>query len=322
MHLDGVPRVLVPDNLKAAVIRANPYQPELNRILEDFANHYGMVVIPARVAKPKDKALVENQIKLLYSRVYARLRNVQFFDLYSLRKAVAEKVREHNQTRMQQKPYCRQERFMAEEREALGKLPDKPFQIKSYRWYKVAKNGHIFLSQDRHYYSVPYCWTGQKAFVIYTATLVSIYVNNQCVATHVRSPKPGGYTSVKEHLSSHHQHWLERSPQYYLDKAREKSLSLHSFFEGIFASNRPPEHHYRSCDGLLSLQRKTPSEVFERALAIALQNRMYSYSSMINLIKNDAQNREGQDQSKPLPQHDNIRGKEYYRQLTLNFEEQ
>jgi hypothetical protein len=291
-------------------------------VLEDFVNHYDMVVIPARVAKPKDKALVENQVKLLYSRVYAKLRNLQFFDLYSLREAVTEKVRDHNQTRMQNKPYCRQERFLAEERPTLGKLPDTLFRIKSYRWYKVQKNGHVFLSQDKHYYSVPYRWTGERAFVTYTATLVTIDVRNQCVATHVRNIGPGGYTSVKEHLASNHQYWLDRSPQYYLDKAREKSSLLVRFFEGIFAGKRPPEHHYRSCDGLLRLQKNTSSDVFERALAIALENGMYSYSSMKNLIQNDAQNREKQARAKPLPEHENIRGKEYYRQLTLNFEEQ
>jgi transposase len=319
-HLGGVPRVLVPDNLKAAVIRANRYAPELNRVLEDFANHYGMAVIPARVAKPRDKALCENQVKLLYSRVYAHLRNRQFFDLYSLREAVAVKVREHNQTRMQQKPYCRQERFLAEERPLLGALPDKPFQIKHYRWYTVAKNGHILLCEDRHYYSVPYRWTGEKALVIYSATLVSIYVRDQCVATHPRNPAPGRYSSIREHLPSHHQHWLERSPEYYMEKAREKSASLVRFFEGIFADNRPAEHHYRSCDGLLNLQRRTPENVFENAISIALENRLFSYPSVMNLINNDAQNRQKQTTETPLPKHDNIRGKAYY-QLKFNFDE-
>jgi len=312
-HLGGAPRVLVPDNLKAAVIRANRYEPELNRVLEDFANHYGIAVIPARVARPQDKALCENQVKLLYSRVYAHLRNEEFFDLQSLGEAVDRKVREHNQTRMQQKPYCRQERFLAEERPALQALPEKPFQIKYYRWYTVAKNGHFYLSEDRHYYSVPYCWTGQKVQVIYTGTLVSAYVKDKCVATHTRNITPGGYTSAKEHLASHHRHWMERSPDYYLGKAGGKSGKLVRFFEGIFSSNLPPEHHYRSCDGILSLERKTPADVFSRALDIALEHRLYSYPSMMKLIQNDAWNRQqSQADEQPLPRHNNIRGKAYY----------
>lgn len=102
--LGGVPQVLVPDNLKSAVTKASLYEPDINRTMEDFANHYNITVIPARARKPKDKALVENQVKLIYSRVFARLRNQQFFDLSSLNQAIREKVRDHNQTRMQQRP--------------------------------------------------------------------------------------------------------------------------------------------------------------------------------------------------------------------------
>ncbi len=115
-HLGGSPKILVPDNLKAAVVKADRYEPELHRIMEDFANHYGFVVLPARVGRPKDKALVENQVKLIYRRVYARIRNQTFFSLEELNRALKEKTCEHNQTRMQQKPYSRQEKFLAHDR--------------------------------------------------------------------------------------------------------------------------------------------------------------------------------------------------------------
>jgi transposase len=104
-HLGGVPQALVPDNLKAAVVKASRYEPDINRAMEDFANHYGATVLPARAKKPQDKALVENQVKLVYNWVYARLRNMQFFDLPSLNLAITERIKAHNQTRMQQKPW-------------------------------------------------------------------------------------------------------------------------------------------------------------------------------------------------------------------------
>lgn len=100
-EMGGTPAVLVPDNLKSAIVKTSRFEPEINRALEDFANHYQITVIPARPGKPKDKALVENQVKLVYNRVYARLRNRQFFDLGSLNQAIQEKVKAHNQTRMQ-----------------------------------------------------------------------------------------------------------------------------------------------------------------------------------------------------------------------------
>ena len=155
-ELGGVPQVLVPDNLKSAIIKASSYEPEVNRALEDFANHYHTTVIPARARKPKDKALVENQVKLIYARVFARLRNQKFFDLASLNKAIKEKIMDHNQTRMQQKPYCREEKFLSDEKHLLQPLPEQPFELKYYRELKVAKNNHIYLAQDKHYYSVPH----------------------------------------------------------------------------------------------------------------------------------------------------------------------
>lgn len=56
----GTPRILVPDNLKNAVTKADRYEPDINTTMNDLANHYGMTVIPTRTASPKDKALVEN----------------------------------------------------------------------------------------------------------------------------------------------------------------------------------------------------------------------------------------------------------------------
>ncbi|NCB85539.1 MAG: IS21 family transposase, partial [Bacteroidia bacterium] len=112
-HLGGCPKILVPDNLKAAVIKADRYEPRINSVLEDFANHYGCVIIPTRVAHPKDKALVESSVHRIYQRVYARLRNHIFFSLEELNQALADKTRDHNQTRMQQKPYSREEKFLA-----------------------------------------------------------------------------------------------------------------------------------------------------------------------------------------------------------------
>src|SRR5690606_32160482 len=190
----GVPQTLVPDNLKAAVIKANPYEPDINRALEDFANHYNTSVTPTRPGRPQDKSLVENQVKLIYSRVYAKLRNITFFDLPSLNRAIAQKVKEHNQTRMQQKEYCREEKFLADEKHTLQPLPENPFEIKYYREHKVAKNNHIYLGMDKHYYSVPFTYIGMQVKVIYTRSLVRIYHRGDPIATHPRNYRKGGYT--------------------------------------------------------------------------------------------------------------------------------
>ena len=318
-ELGGVPLALVPDNLKAAVVKTNRYEPEVNRALEDFANHYGTTVVPARARKPKDKALVENQVKLIYSRVYAKLRHMAFFDLHSLNAAIKEKVRGHNQTRMQQKPYCRQERFLSEEKKHLLPLPTERYQVKYYRELRVAQNNHILLSVNKHYYSVPYKLIGCRVKVIYTRSMVYIFHKGEQVAVHIRSYHQGGYSTTKDHLCSQHQHYKDRSPEYYRKQAASKSAVLYELVSRIFEQDRYPEQLYRSCDGLFSLERKTEPELFKKACQMALDCQHYTYRFVMNVLENKMTGAQEPVCEKPLPRHKNLRGKEHYQQLELNY---
>lgn len=319
-EIGGTPALLVPDNLKSAIIKADRYEPDINRTLEDFANHYNLTVIPARPRKPKDKALVENQVKLVYNRVYARLRNRQFFDLASLNQAVKEKVREHNQTRMQQKPYCREERFLASEKALLGPLPETAFELKYYSEPMVANNNHIYLGKDKHYYSVPYAFVGIRVKVVYTRSMVYIYGRGKQIALHIRNYKLAGYSTQKDHLSSHHRHYLDRSPDYYMGKAKAKCHELYLLTQLIFEQPKHPEQLYRTCDGLLRLQKNTPADAFAKACEIAIEYRNLSYKFVERILKNKmGEHQDSPAKQQPLPVHHNIRGKEYYTQTTIKF---
>lgn len=312
-ELGGVPQTLVPDNLKSAVIKANPYEPELNRALEDFANHHGTSVTPARPRKPQDKSLVENQVKLIYNRVYAKLRKLTFFDLASLNQAIAQKVREHNQTRMQQKDYCREEKFLADEKHTLQDLPETSFEIKYYREHKVAKNNHIYLGMDKHYYSVPYTYIGMKTKVIYTRSLVRIYHKAKLIAAHPRNYRKGGYTTQKEHLCSHHQYYKERSPTYYMQRGYNHSEELYQYMEALFKQDKYPEQLYKTCDGILNLSRKTSREPFIKACTIALDHQNHSYRFLKQVLENRMTEHQEEPLVKSLPSHGNIRGASSYK---------
>ena len=310
--LGGVPLVLVPDNLKSAIIKASKYEPTINQVLNDFANHYNMAVVPARVRKPKDKALVENQVKLIYNRVYARIRNQQFFSLDSLNQAIRKHTVYHNQTRMQQHDYCREEHFLSKEKHTLQELPKEHFEIKYYKEYKLAQNNHIYLTEDKHYYSAPYQYIGKKLKVIYTRSMVRIFHNSNQIAVHKRDYTKGKYTTCKEHLCSTHQYYLKRSPKYYKNRANELSTPLGKLVELIFSQDKYPEQLYRSCEGLFNLHRHTPAETFNRACNIAIEHKNYSYGFMQNLIKNKMTDEVEEPITKQMPKHNNIRGKEYY----------
>lgn len=318
--LGGAPKALVPDNLKSAVIKANRYEPTVNRALEDFANHYNMAVVPARARKPKDKALVENQVKLIYNRVYARMRNQQFFSLEGLNEAIKMHTSNHNQTRMQERDYCREEHFLSNEKDLLQPLPAETFEIKYYKEYTLAPNNHILLGQDKHYYSAPYQYIGKKLKVIYTRSAVRIFYNHNLIAVHKRRYVKGDYSTEKNHLCSTHQHYLNRSPKYYREKAHSLSEPLGQLVELIFSRNRYPEQLYRSCDGLLSLQRNTHPETFDKACQMAIEYQNYSYRFVQNIIKNKMTGATEEMPDKALPKHNNIRGREYYNnQLSFKF---
>ena len=310
-HLGGCPKIVVPDNLKAAVVKADRYEPTLNRVMDDFANHYGFGVMPARVYHAKDKAKVENHVRIIYSRVYAKLRNQHFFSLEELNRALAEKTMEHNQTRMQRTDYSRQEKFLADEKHLLGALPKMEFEVKYYTDLRVGQNNHIYLGRDRHYYSVPYTYTGQKVHVIYTRTLVKIFCKNERIATHERVAS-AGYTTVTEHLCSAHQHYNRRSPDYYIETAKKRSAVPAEIITLIFNRPQPPELFYRTCDGLLSLCRKTDPDSFEKACRIALDNNVFSYGFVKSLIEGNSLFEETETY-KPLPTPNDTRGKQYYK---------
>ena len=312
--IGGVPQTIVPDNLKSAVIKSSRYEPTINRALEDFANHYNTTITPTRSYKPRDKALVENQVSLIYSRVYAKLRNQIFFDLPSLNKAIKEKILHHNQTRMQQKDYCREEKFQAEEKHKLKQLPQSDYEVKYYNELTVAKNNHIYLGNDKHYYSVPYIYTGQKVKVIFTRSYVSVYYKGKQIARHARDYVKGAYTTVREHLCSNHKHYMDRSPEYYINRTKGKSENFGLLIKIIFGQDKYPEHMYKTCDGLFNLERKTDRDIFDKACMIAIQHNCYSYRFIDNLIANNmvklyTENEPAED--KPV-NNPNTRGKGYY----------
>ena len=219
---------------------------------------------------------------------------------------------------MQQKPYCREERFIADEKHLLGPLPAQPFELKYYRELKVAPNNHVYLTQDKHYYSVPYTYIGTKVKVIYTRSMVYIYGKGEQIAVHERN-KIGLYSTVDEHLCSHHQHYLKRSPAYYIDKAKGKSEDFHRLVELVFQQKRYPEQLYRSCDGLFSLQSKTEPATFDKACRIATRHQIYSYKFIRKMLENKMTEYEEEPKQQALPVHQNIRGKNYYTQSTLKF---
>lgn len=313
-HLGGVPKMLVPDNLKAAVVRTDRYEPSINKVLEDMANHYGTVVVPARPVHPKDKSNVEGSVRLVYMRVFAELRNETFYSIDDLNRAAASKMLKHNQKRMQKNPYTREERFLAIDKPSLKPLPPTDFEIISYTDLKVSANCCIYFGRDKHYYTVPYWHISKTAHVAYTRKLVKIYIDGELVITYVRDYSPGKYTIVEEHLASKSSQYRGLSASTYIERADRALRELGEVVRKIFYSSQmPPETHYKTCDGLLSLQRNSDPEVFRKACQVALECGRYNYKFIRALVESKCAGAVGQTRLPSPPEHDNIRGSEQFR---------
>jgi len=315
--LGGVPRIIVPDNLKSAVIKTDPYEPTLNNVLEDMANHYGCSVLPARPYHARDKSLVEGHVQLVYSRVYAELRNDVFYSLEELNRAVAEKMLAHNRKRMQRLPYSREEQFLAVEKPALRPLPPTDFEIRSKTELKVGMSGFIFFGRDKHYYSVPHTYISQTVKVIYTRTLVKIYSEGESIATHTRDYTMGRYSIIEEHLASHSRAYRDRSPDYYIKRGENAMAEMGKLIRNMFETAKvPPETFYKSCDGLIHLAKNTDPVLFKQACETALKYRIYKYSFIKQLVKSKCEGlEENNARDKPVmpPTHKNVRGKEQFK---------
>ncbi len=306
----GVPAILVPDNLKSAVKRADRYEPDLSEGMNDLANHYMCVALPARVRKPKDKALVEDAVNKAYRHIYAPLRNRVFHSLEELNEAVAELVERYNSKRLTGCDYPRMECFTASEKPLLAALPATPFEFKRRATLKVAPNSFVTFGRDRVSYSVPYTLIGQQVDVTFTSTQVRIYHSGQCVATHVRSYTKGGFVYVNDHLPPNSRAYRAYSAAYFIEKAAKVSPEFRTIIEALFADGQPEQVHFRTAQGFFSLQRTSDPSLFRKACEVAVSNGSLRYRFVKTLLDNRCSGfRTNPDELTPPVTHSNIRGK-------------
>lgn len=321
LFMGGVPAAIVPDNLKAAVQTAHPYEPDLNETMQDFAAHYGTCVYPARSRKPRDKALVEGAVNILYKRVYVPLQGQPYHGLKELNQRICQYVQVHNEQIFQGKDYSRQQRFQELEAALLRALPTSLYWLKAYRMAKIQTNCHVLLQVDKHYYSVPHRYVGQQVKLVYTSQTVEIYSTSQPttyerIAVHSRNLKAHAYSTQTEHLPPQQQWIAQWSPEFFQQQARQTGPWLSEAIEHLLAqiaTGTYPQQVYRSCAGILSLARKVELPRLEKACERALFYRTVSYKVIQRILDTEL---DRLPLPEPvvvhLPNHDNIRGASSY----------
>ena len=193
----GAPCAIVPDNLKSAVTRSDRNEPVINPDFEAFAEHYGCAVIPARVRHPKDKALVENAVKLMYRSVYVDLEGLVFHNLESPNGAILKSLEKFNACNLTRRRESRRQLFEAVEKDALRPLPASRYQMKQRAVATVQRNSYVTL--NRHHYSVPVQYVGKRVDLVYDSDTIDIFHGFTHVATHHRNDTPYEYTTKPSH---------------------------------------------------------------------------------------------------------------------------
>ena len=283
---EGVPRCIVPDCLKSAVVKADQYEPQINETYKDFGDHYNTVILPARALHPKDKSLVENFVKTAYTRIFAPLRNIPFFSLEEFNQAMWEELDKHNLMLFQGKDYSREHLFDTIEKKELQPLPASFYDLRSFAVVKVQYNHHVYLREDRHYYSVPFQLTGKKVQLSYNSRTVEVSYNNIRVAIHQRNPHPYGYTTEETHRPSQHRFVSGWNADRFIRWAAKVSPETEAFIKGLIESKAHPEQAFSACMGILSESKKHTPEDFSKACKKALTMKVYTCRFIRNILKN------------------------------------
>jgi transposase len=311
---EGVPQILIPDNLKSAVTKAHRYDPQINGSYQDMAEHYNTVVIPARPYSPKDKSKVELAIKLVQRWILAKIRNEIFFTVEDLNKRIRELLDYYNGKKIKKLGKSRKELFLELDKPALAALPAGRYEFKNVRWRRVNLDYHIEV--EGSYYSVPHQLTGKEVLAKYNQRVVEISYNNNIISLHPRLCDGNQASTNKEHMPDSHRRYAQVSPSSLIEQAKAIGPETGRLIHKIISEDKHPEKGYRSAYGILRAARKHKNDkevelACAKMLALDIK-RVFHFESILK--RKTWQSAE--DEKILLPQinpgSENIRGNGYY----------
>lgn len=315
-YFGGVPRNIISDNMKQYVKKNDRYEFTFQALADQWAVYYNTNLVATRPRKPKDKPTVENHVYISYLNIHASLRNEEHFGLNPLNVRILEQLQEMNRHRFQKLPGSRIERFIQNEKATLKPLPSETFTIKHITLAKVQMNYHVFLGEDKHYYSVAHKYIGKKTKIIYDERTVEIYIGFDRIAAFQRDYRRNGYTTLPEHMPEKHLKYTETlgwDEDYFISLAGKIGTSSKEAFKKILASKDFVEQTYKACLGLKRLSEIYGADRFEAACSRALRGSHITYGLIKNILQ---KNLDKQSQLEPdlftIPQHENLRGKQAY----------
>ncbi len=296
----GAPRRLVPDNLSAGILKADRYDPRLNRAYGELARYCGCLVDPARVGRPTDKPRVERTVS------YARESFFRDRDGRRLGELRQEAARWSLEVAGQRVHGTTGERplvaFEALERAALRPLPARPWQPISWATAKVHPDCHLQAGGAR--YSVPYRYVGQRLDVRLSPATAEIYDGPTLVTSHVRRYQ--GRATHLEHYPAAPQAFLRATPAYCARRAQGIGTATAALVAALLEDHAL--HHLREVQALLRLAERFDAGRLETACARAVEAGDGRYRTVKGLLERDLEQAEPERPPPPRPTGAFLRG--------------
>lgn len=303
--LGGVPEAVVPDNPRALVSRACRYEPDLNPAYQDFARHYDVAILPARVRKPRDKAKVETAVQIVERALMPALLAQTFFSLADLNAEIRTRVAALNAKPFQKLPGSRDLAF-AEERAHLRALPPRPYEYAAWSRHTVTPDYHVEV--QKHRYSVPHAHIGAVVQVRISTRMIEIFREGRAIACHPRSGVVGGISTLAAHRPPAHRAVLDEDLERLLRQAEAVGPQTARVIREQGRHKKHPAEALRSAKGILRLARDYSPAALEAASLRAYELGTWSYRALRGLIEHP---------EVPVPKvmpvaHENVRGPGYY----------
>lgn len=311
-YFKGVTEIVVPDNLKSGVTKAHRYDPDINPNYQHFAEHYGVAIVPARAAEPKDKAKVESAVGIVERQILAPLRHMTFTSIGEINAAISKRLIALNNQSFQKMKTSRRAMYEVIDKPALKPLPPHRYQYAEWKRAKIHIDYHFVF--DDHFYSVPHQYIHHEVEIRSTSKSVECFYKGKRIAAHARSYKKYGFTTLTEHMPRAHEEHAKYSISHIKDWAKKIGQQTVEFIDHMIASRALPPQAYRSCYGLLRLSQRYGNERLNKACEKALVIRATRYQQVESILKNNLEEVPvPHSNSIPLPAHNNIRGADYYK---------
>ena len=309
----GCPQLLIPDNTKTGVTRACIYEPDLNPTYQEFASHYRVAVMPTRPRKPRDKAKVESAVQVVQRWIVMRLRHQRFFSVTAANEAIRELLSYlNNRPFRKRREETRASLFATLDRPDLQPLPAERYDLS--HWAQARVNIDYHVAFDGNWYSVPYTLTGEAVEVRSTPSTVEIFHRGKRIASHLRGRDRNKSVTQHEHRPRSHQAHLEWPPSRMVQWAGQVGPNTAQLVQRMLDDKPHPEMGYRACLGIIRLAAKYSPARMENAAERALLAGAVSYKSVKSILQNglDTQRSALPPPLRLSPEHENLRGPEYF----------